>query len=202
MRISKLLLALSLVGIIILSFSNTVFAQETVSASNNIGVSRIDPSSAFYFLKPIREDLEIKFAKIPREKILKQLEFATRRLREAKTLMTTTHQDLVQPTLERYWDHLQNVLNFRPRDEALTRSIRQTLALHLRVLDNMSPKANQKQARIAIRATISRISLKGDLDGPDIKFACNLLQKEASSSGLNEVEKVVLLQRIKSCLTI
>ena len=183
--------ALVLTAVILFFFSNPAFAHE-----NDIGVSKIDPSSPFYFLKTVREDLELKFAEADRLKILKQLEFATRRLREAKTLMTTTHQDLVQPTLERYWDHMQNVLNFRPRDENLTRSIRQTLALHLRVLDNISSQANQKQSQIAIRATISRIVLKGDLDGPDIKYGCNLLQKEASQSGLNDVEKVVLLERI------
>lgn len=189
-----------LIAVILFFFSNPVFAQQaSFSASNDIGVSKIDPQSPLYFLKTIREDLEIKFAKTPRDQILKQLEFAQRRLREAKTLMTTTHQDLVQPTLERYWDHLQKVLNFNPRDEGLTRSIRQTLASHLRVLETMSSQANQKQSQIAIRTTISRISLKGDLDGPDIKYGCSLLQKEASKSGLNEVEKVVFLERAKKC---
>ncbi len=194
MRVTILPLAFLLTAVIFLASCGSAFAYD-----DNIGTSHIDPSSPFYFLKTVREDLELKFAGTPRIQILRQLEFATRRLREAKTLMTTTHQDLVQPTLERYWYHMQNVLNFRPRDEGLTRNIRQTLALHLRVLETMSAKANQKQSQIAIRATISRISLKGDLDGPDIKYGCNLLQKEASSSALNEVEKVVLLERIKKC---
>lgn len=193
---------LVLTAVILFFFSNPVFAKESFSASNDIGVSKITPVSPFYFLKTIREDLELKFAKTPRDQTLKQLEFAIRRLREAKILTATPNQDLVQPTLERYWYHLQIVLNFRPRDELLTKNIRQTLALHLRVLENMSAKANQKQAQIAIRATVSRIALKGDLDGPDIKYGCNLLQKEASQSGLNEVEKVVLLERIKTCLAI
>lgn len=109
---------LTLIVFILISFFSPVFAQEasfsaTYSAQmaptgNDIGVSKITPASFFYFLKTVRENLEMKLALTPHVKLIRQLEFATRRLRETKSLVGG-REDLIQPTMERYWSYINSL---------------------------------------------------------------------------------------------
>ncbi len=79
-----------LIPLLLVIFScNNVFAIE-----NDIGFSKITPDSPIYFLKALRENFELKLALTPHVKLVRQLEFATRRLREAKTLVWQ-NQDLI-----------------------------------------------------------------------------------------------------------
>ncbi len=160
----------------------------TAYASENIGQSRISPASPLYFLKTIRENIELKFAATPRVGQIRQLEFATRRLREVKSLIPITRQDLIEPTLERYWYHLQAVDNAG-----------EVLGIHIETLESIYSQVSNKRARMAIRATVNRIVQRADLLGSAKVPACNFLTKEASSSGLNEVEREILSGRGSNC---
>jgi len=199
---------LALTALIFLSSFNPVFAQEgsfsaSISATiqptgNDIGVSKITPASYFYFLKTIRENLELKFAGTSRVRMFRQLEFATRRLRETKSLIPD-HEDLIQSTLERYWSHLSSLPQKDLKDQEIETRIKQGLIVHLEVLEQMYNKLTNKFAKMAIRSTINRISQREDLPPAGRIPACNFLQQAASSSSLLEVEREILLHRAQSC---
>src|SRR3989344_5655222 len=81
-----------------------------VFAVDDIGQSKIHPAHPLYFLKTIRENLEMRLVSTHRVKLIRQMEFATRRLREVKSLIGNSHEDLIEPTLERYWSHVRELL--------------------------------------------------------------------------------------------
>lgn len=164
-------------------FTNPVFAEE-----NDIGISKITPDSIFYFLKTVREDVELRLAFTPHVKLVRQLEFATRRLRETKSLVGT-HEDLVQPTMERYWYHLSKV----PVVDSAT------LITHLKVLQNLYGRLTNTQAKLSIRSTINKISNRLDLPTFAKIQICSFLQKEATSSALNQTEKAIFWERARDC---
>lgn len=178
MRI-KIVLAL----LILLSFITPVFAFE-----NDIGVSRITPDSYFYFLKTIREDIEMRLALTPYVRTIRQLEFATRRLRETKSLLGT-HEYLIPPTLERYWMHLSRLPYINSA----------ILITHLEVLQDLYDKLTNPQAKLSVRSVINKISKRSDLPIFAKIPVCFFLQKEATSSALTESEKVILWDRAGDC---
>lgn len=162
-----------------------------VYALEDIGSSRISPASPFYFLKTIRENIELKLAFTPNVKLVREMEFATRRLREVKSLVPTTHQELVEPTLERYWYHLQKISDKQGEKDIL--------AIHLETLESVYDQMSHIRARRAIRAAINRLAGRVDVPSQARVPACNFLTKEASGSSLNEVEREILLGRGSSC---
>lgn len=175
--------ALVLTAVVLFFFSNPVFAQE-----NDIGVSRITPDSIFYFLKTVREDIEMRLALTPHVKLVRQLEFATRRLRETKGLVAS-HEDLIAPTLERYWFHLSRLPVV---DSAI-------LTTHLKVLQNLYERLTNTQAKLSVRSTVNKISKRLDLPTFAKIPVCLFLQKEATSSALTQSEKAILLERAGDC---
>lgn len=196
------LITLSLIG------NNIVFAQEaSLSASysaqilptgNEIGVSKITPASAFYFLKTIRENLEMKLALTPHVKLVRQLEFATRRLRESKSLVGN-HEELIQPTLERYWSYLTSLPDKDLPDEEVLIRIKQSLTIHLEVLQSIYNKLTNPKAKLAVRSMIYRITKRADLP-PLAKIpACYFLQKESTKSAIVESERAILTKRAEDC---
>ena len=209
MRVTLFPLILFLSALFFLSGCNTAFAEEasfsaTSSAimqptGNDIGVSKITPASYFYFLKTVREGIEIKLAFTPHVKLIRQLEFATRRLREVKSLIPTPHQDLIQPTLERYSAYLNSLPQKDLQDEEVATRIKESLIVHLEVLEQIYPKITNKSAKMAIRAAINRIALRADVPILGRLPVCNFLQKEATSLNLIEVEKEILLERAHTC---
>lgn len=210
MRITIVLAVSLLSGWFFLTSCNTVLAQDASVSANNlpsaeqiniseIGQSQIQPAHPLYFLKTIREYFELKFAPIPRTKMIRQLEFSTRRIREVKSLVNLSRQDLIEPTLERYWFHLKTVLDFRPRDEGLTQLLRQVEETHLGTLQNIYYKIQNKRAQISIRSSISRILEHSEMEPRVRLFGCDFLLREATSSALNEVEKAIYLERGKIC---
>lgn len=200
-----ILIALS---IFIFLSGNIVFATEasfsaTYSATlaptgNDIGVSKITPSSPIYFLKTIREVIEMKLALTPHVKLIRQLEFATRRLRETKSLVGG-REDLIQPTLERYWFHIHSLPDKDLKDTEVAVRIKETLTVHLEVLEQIYDKITSKSAKMSIRTAVNRIVQRMDVP-LFAKFpACTFLRKEATSSALTEPERQILLERANNC---
>lgn len=160
-------------------------------AIEDIGSSRISPASPFYFLKTIKENFELKFSATPRVTQIRQLEFATRRLREVKSLIGPGSEALIEPTLERYWYHLQQVTE--------QSKARDTLSVHLETLQGFYRQIINLRAKMAVRAAINRIIQRVDVPAGAKATACNFLAQEASSSALTRVEKAVLLDRTQKC---
>ena len=177
--------------VIVLTFDICVLSLTTsVSASEDIGYSKIHPASPLYFLKTIRENLELKFAGSVRVKMLRQMEFATRRLREAKTLISV-NQDLIPPTLERY----SSSLNSLPKE-----ILEKDVSNHLEVLQQMH-KSSSSLSKMAIRSAMNKIINRADVPAAAKLTVCKFFLKEASSSALNQTEQVVLKDRAQSCLS-
>ncbi|MFH1536265.1 MAG: DUF5667 domain-containing protein [Patescibacteria group bacterium] len=175
----------------------SLFMIHPAFATGDIGSSRINPSSPLYFLKGVREILELKFAGTTKVRALRQLEFATRRIREVKSLGNTSRQDLIEPTLERYAWHLQELKGIvHPKDIAMVNKVNEQITFQLNALQEVFKVASDPKAKRSIRLAVFRISEKFAASRP---AACNFLSKEASSSALNEVEKVVLKERTDKC---
>ncbi len=189
-----------------------VFAQ-----GDDIGQSQITPASPLYFLKSIREVLELKFAGTTRVRVIRELEFATRRIREVKSLANTTRQDLIEPTLYQYLFHLGEFIGTADlRDPDFAAEASKNITGQMNALQTVYGHISDKRALMSIRATINslskldlklidRLNLAGRLlPAEQISIsrqsACNFLTKEASSSALNEVEKAVFAERASKCL--
>lgn len=197
MRITLIPLIFLLTAIFFLSSCNSVLAKE-----NDIGQSQIHPAHPLYFLKTVRENIENAIALTPRVKLIRQLEFATRRLREVKALVSNNRQDLIEPTLERYWFHISKLPDKDIRDEELSLRIKESLVVHLQTLDRLYPQLSSTGAKMAVRSTLNR--LMGRLDIPNFARlpVCDFLAREASSSALNQSEQVILAIRSKNCLKV
>lgn len=187
-----------------------VFAAETITPA------RISPSSPLYFLKSVREILELKFAPTTHIRSLRELEFANRRIREVKSLVNTPGEDLIQPTLEKYWSGLGQLIGISDlRDENQAAEVTRSINLHMNLLQEIFSQVSSVQAKRSIRATVFRLSgwderLISKLSaGKHFTFvqevinskssACSFLAQEASSSALNETERIVSEERAKTC---
>ncbi len=197
MRISYIIASLTLVSFIFFSSCNTTYALD-----ENIGFARIDPSSPIYFLKTIRESIELKLAGTPQTKIIRQMEFATRRLREAKSLVGSLQEELIQATLERYWHSINQVLSVSPKEKELSALTNHVVWIHLKELLKLYPKLENKNAKMGVRATINRLMQNSDLDGEERKLGCSFLLSESSSSALNQSEQVIYKERAEACFRV
>ena len=72
--------------------------------------------------------------------------------------------------------------------------------MHLTVLEQMYPEAKDAKAKMAIRSAMNRVIQRADVQSAVKLPVCSLFSKEASSSALNEVERMVLAERAKVCL--
>lgn len=185
-------------------------------ASGSFGQSRISPASPLYFLKSIREILELKLAPSTHIRSLRELEFANRRIREVNSLVNTSHEDLIQPTLEKYWSGLGQLIGISDlRDENQAEQISRSIISHMSFLQEIFSRLSDPAAKRSVRATIFRlsewdnrlISKLNTAKHPNFAnrilssrlSACRFLSKEASSSALNEVESAVFLARARQC---
>lgn len=188
-----------------------------VHAADDLGQSQITPASPLYFLKSVREVLELKFAGTTRVRAIRELEFATRRIREVKGLVNTPRQDLIEPTLHQYAFHMREFLgiaNLSGQDFAV--EVSNTVAGHMSVLQTVYGRVTDKRALMSIRATINNLSIldlelidklktaEKPLQAEQVSIsrlsACKFLSKEASSSAFNAVEKSVFVKRASECL--
>lgn len=197
----------------------TFYIAPAYAQSPDIGLARINAASPLYFLKSIREILEIKFAGSTHVKALYKLEFANRRIREVNSLVKTPEEYLIQPTLEKYWSslgQLRGILDLNNKDMA--GRVSRAVVLQMNDLLGAFEEASDPKAKRSLRAAIYRLSeweqelidrfsllpepqpalseqvINSKLSG------CSFLSKEASSSALNEVERKVLADRAKTCL--
>ncbi len=198
---------LGLAAVIFLSFSPVFATEASFSASysaqmaptgNDIGVSRITPASFFYFLKTVRETIEMKLAFTPHVKRIRQLEFATRRLRETKSLVGG-REDLIPPTLERYWFYINSLPDKDLKDTEVAVRIKETLTVHLEVLEQIYDKITNKSAKMSIRAAVNRIVQRADVPIFARFPACKFLEKEATANTLTEPERQILTERANNC---
>lgn len=190
-----------------------VFAEEPA-----LGKSHISPASFFYFLKPIREILEIKFAGQADIKTLYELEFANRRIREVNSLVKTPHEDLIQPTLEKYWSGLQRFRDMANlKDGNMLERASDALIIQMGDLQKVYLQVSDLKARRSIRMTINKLSewqsqlidqlimsgrpAKAGLVTDSSLSGCHFLSKEASSSALNEIERGVFVVRAEKCFS-
>lgn len=192
MRISILLAVLAIT--ILLSSCSSVLAFE-----NDIGESKLHPASLLYFLKGVREAVEFKMAFTPRVKLFRQLEFATRRLREVKSLISVGREDLIATTLEQYWYYINSLPQKGLEEEEIGLRIKESLTIHLETLERIYEKVTDNHGKIAIRSAINRIIKRSDVPGDSKNLACNFLAKEASGSGLTEPERQILNERAEKC---
>jgi len=169
-----------------------------LASENDIGYSKLDPSSPVYFLKVIRENIEMKAAVTQRVKWLRSLEFTTRRLREARSLIKKD-TNLISPTLEKYSSHLRSLPDKNINDEEVGMRIKESLDIHLETLEQMYTQLSDKRAKMTIMATLNKIVNRADVSS-DVKLSvCNLFAKESTSSALNQTEQFVLLERARTC---
>lgn len=194
MRITILPLAFSISAIVFFSNCTSAYAAQDL-----IGKSQLHPAHPLYFLKPVREALEMHFAQTPRVKMIRSLEFATRRLREVKSLIDVKREDLIEPNMGKYWYHLQKLPDKDLEDGELVAFIKETTPVHLEVLENVYNVVENKRAKMAIRAALNRLSQRSDLEVKTKKSICDFLAKESTSSALNQTERVVLSERAESC---
>jgi len=187
-----------LVSFFILSIVHFQFSIPVYASENDIGYSKINPASPFYFLKTIREDLELKFAGTLRVTQLRHLEFATRRLREVRTIVSIK-PDLIPPTLEKYIAQLNAIPEREIQDMEVSTRIKDSLVIHLEVLQQIYDQASNLRAKMAIRLTMNRIILRTDVPNYAKLPVCTFFAKEASSSALNQTEQFVLKQRAEKC---
>lgn len=171
----------------------------TTYAYEEIGQAQIHPSHPVYFLKTIRESIEIKFAGTKRTSILRRLEFATRRLREVKSLVSVRRFELIIPTLEKYWFQVSALPYSGLDDKTVSQMITHNLGNHLEVLEQIYLQIEDKDAKRAIRGTVNKLIQREDLTKSAKLIGCNLLAKESSSSALLEVEREILKERVERC---
>lgn len=186
-----------IIFIIIITVINItpVFAAE----QDLVGYSKIHPASPLFFLKTIRENLELKLAFTKRVRMLRQLEFAFRRLKETKTLIGQ-NEDLIPPTLERYNSHLGTLPDRGLEDNQVIKAIEDNLVIHLKVLRQIYDQASSLRAKMFIRSTMNKIVLRADVSNLAKAPICDFFTKEASSSALNQTEQFVLAERARICL--
>ncbi|MCL4366225.1 DUF5667 domain-containing protein [Patescibacteria group bacterium] len=188
-----------------------VYAQES-----SLRPAQIDPASPLYFLKSVRELLELKFAKTNDVKADYELKFATNRIAEVKSLALSSRQDLIQPTLEHYWSSLGQLIGrANLKDESIAAKVTQAAIMQMDILQAVYSQVSDPSAIRSIRTTVyrlsewdlnlsQRLSLLKNYDLAQRITAsklsgCSFLSKEASSSALNQVEKFVLINRSKAC---
>lgn len=201
----RITIILTLSTFLVFTPSSYVFALDEATSSGqvvDIGYSKIHPASFFYFLKTVRENLELQFAQTSRVKNLRILEFAFRRLRETVTLVNINKEELIPPTLERYIVHLNSLTDKHQKNDPFAEVLKNNLSIHLQVLQQIYTSTSNLRSKIFIRSAMNRIIQRSDVDHQAQVAICELFSKEASSSALNKVEQVVLLERARKCLEI
>lgn len=163
MRITIILAVLAIYSGIYLSSCDITFAQATPSAKMSweklatdpgaldVGRSLISPNSPLYFLKNLREKLEIKTSPDEKTKAIRELEFSIRRIREVKSLIKSGKEDLVPATLEKYKEHLKNSKSWlRTVGADSMVEAGSGVARHLYVLKSLYLEATTKEAKRAL----------------------------------------------------
>ena len=185
------------------------------SGAIDIGESLIHPASPLYFLKAIREKIEMAIASSNEAKAITEIEFAQRRLREVNALVKLKKQDLIPQTLERYKLHIKEAGDLSSRNEELTIRVGEAISRHLDVLQRVYDGVGNPRAKTAVRAAIERaeehnrmLIEKLDLVSQQElirkvalrqALACKFMMREASSSALNDTERAFMKDKVSKC---
>lgn len=215
----RLGLLAAIFALLLLMIGSNALAQEasesaeTVARQVYLGKSLIHPAHPLYFLKKVRELLEIKFAPSQEIQAIRYLEFAQRRVREVRSLVKARRSDLVAPTLEHYIFNLHKALDLTDlKNEAKVRQLTEIVSIHARVLDHLYSQIESEAGKRSIRTTMFKLAewnqkFQERLTPASLEFTsnesqsliCDFLTKEAQNSSLNEVERAVLLERAQKC---
>lgn len=215
----RLMLAAGFLALLLLGLGSSVLAKEasesaeTVAKQVYLGKSLIHPAHPLYFLKKVREILELKFAPSQEIQAIRYLEFAQRRIREARSLKEAKRADLLAPTLEHYIFNLHKALDLTDlKNEAKVRQLTEIVSIHVRILDHLYPQTEDQAAQRSIRTTLFKLTQWNqkfqERLSPEFKqftsnetqsLICDFLAKEAQNSSLNEVEREVLKERADRC---
>lgn len=180
-----------------------------------IGDSLISPVSPLYFLKSVREKIEKSLVGTDDVKLLRELEFSQRRLRETNSLVKSRNQDLIPPTIEKYKNHIQNLDKWTSSNTKWQMELGQALARHLDVLMRLYDNVGDPRAKQAILSAIilaeeynSNLVEKLDLVNQQhliskialrYVYSCNFLTRESASSSLNDTERLLIKEKALRC---
>lgn len=169
----KLLLVSLAVLLIGLVFTSTSPAQEeaTLSAEEDLPAGeagiytpKLLPDSPFYFLKKIKEKIELFLTQSPEEKSEKYTELATRRIAEVKIMINKNKFQLVEKLVKQHQEHLDKAeeeikeAKEKGRDvERILGIVAQATSTHQKVLAEVYEKVPQ-QAKEAIEAAMEASS--------------------------------------------
>lgn len=243
MRISFILVAVAFYSAIVLGGCNVVYASgpKTASVSSDVSISSesaklnevfkqlidpgalevgdslISPSSSLYFLKAIREKIEIYFSATEQIRTQHELEFSVRRLREVRTLIEEGREDLIEETLSKYWEHLNLVEKQSNGKYGIRGEIGASIARHMYVLQSLYYNTNEETAKRAIRASVQKVLDHNWklLTGADLglderenlsdKIAirqiagCQFLNEESNNTSISEAERSILKEYVEGC---
>jgi len=155
--------------ILVVLFSFLLLTPFKLSAQQEDPLAKIDyaprllPTSPFYFLKQIKERLELTFARTPEAKVAKRLEFANRRVAELKRVAVKKPQ-LGEKLARRYEEELKEVeeearqLKETER-QGLLKHISQVVLKHQNILSQVLEKVPQ-EAKEGIKKALES-SLQG-----------------------------------------
>lgn len=200
---------------LLLATCTLLLVVPTFAQADIIPSARISPASPLYFLISAWETFELKWAKTADLKVDLYLKFSNHRLQEVKSL-GIYRQDLIQPTLEKDWAHLEQLLGLANlKDEKIAGKTVEVSILHMSLLNNLYPQLSNPSALRSVRTTIYRLSQWDDKLISKLKIlgeessaqtvltsnllGCQFLEKEASSSALNEIEKSLFTDRATDC---
>lgn len=200
-------------------YTLNLFFPSAIAQAPDLGRSRINAASPFYFLKSSKEAFQLKLAQNNTQaRADYQLRFALERLKEVNSLVYTPGEQLIEPTLDRYLFHLRELQNVWDlgSDKAQT-ALAFTITTQMDVLQRLYPQISDTRAKRSVRATINSLSgwdvklikqlseLKKDSLARQVKDSrlsgCRFLEKAASSSAL-EVERSILQRRAEECLKV
>lgn len=198
---------------------NEVFQTLVDPGALDVGDSLVSPSSPLYFLKALREKVELYFSPNEMVKSQRELEFAVRRLREVKTLIEENRQDLIEVTLQKYRNHLDQVNHVGGGTEGLRVDLGSSAARHMYVLQSLYYNISDENAKRAIRTSIERIleynwallenkNLTGDEYNDLVQnialrqiAGCQFLIEETRNTSISESERAILGNYVKECKT-
>ena len=161
----KILVSIFVVSAFLLLSHPTQAAEPTTTISPSPEASaptavqiyhpRLLPTSPFYFLKHLKEQLELALTFSPEKKAEKEVEFATRRLAEAN-VVAAKHPELAQKLMDRYQKWLakarERAQKLPPEKrmhimEGMNRQIERHLWVWRHIEDKLPPQAKERVQR-------------------------------------------------------
>ena len=170
---------------LLLTFPINVYAQNTP----DFGQSLIHPAQPIYFLKTIRERLEMGLAMSKASKAKLQIDFGSRRIRETNSLIKAGREDLIEQTLEKYRHQMKVAYDLSAENNDLNEQIKAGFSQQVDDLVSLYERASNQAARRAIRASIFQSRT------PD----CQFLERTSLEMEINEAERSILKQKTDEC---